>query len=139
VVLREVLGSRRIKHKQFARMVGVSPNTVSSWCTGAHLPGHAHSERIAAVLEMTLDELHGRVKPSTDEVPAVEPSTRVPHVDEQDARRIVGQLASLEVDEPLAALQRTTPQLLQILAEARAHVARGSGEPSRKTGSRESG
>jgi transcriptional regulator with XRE-family HTH domain len=66
---REALAYRGISYKKFAGMVHVSPNTVSNWATGRYKPDHEHLQQIAAALDMTLDELHGRRYPGARRFP----------------------------------------------------------------------
>jgi transcriptional regulator with XRE-family HTH domain len=114
--LREALDRRGFSHARFAGVVDVSENTVSSWVTGRYRPGHKNLVRIAAALEMSLDELHEQ------RVPAPAVTTAIARSRDDVAREIVEQLAQLDVDARLEQLQRATPNLLRLLAEARRHV-----------------
>jgi transcriptional regulator with XRE-family HTH domain len=122
--LRDALRAKGISRKELAARVAVSQNTVSSWTKGRFLPDHTHSEQIAAALEISIDQLHGRTPP---EPLAKEPrgAHQMPaRPMDQEARRIIEQLATLQVDEPLQGLHRATPELLRVLEEARAAAGR---------------
>ncbi|MGB0097483.1 MAG: helix-turn-helix transcriptional regulator [Solirubrobacteraceae bacterium] len=124
-VLRDALDQRQLKNKAFADMVGVSENTVSNWTRGQYQPNHARTEKIADLLGLTIDELHGRVPARSIAqryAPAVE-------MTDAEAQRIVSALASLDVNAEAAldTLQRVTPPLIEILAAARKHAAQMNG------------
>jgi transcriptional regulator with XRE-family HTH domain len=126
-VLRQELENRDISQQEFAGMVGVSENSVSSWITGKFRPSHERSEEIAAALGMTLDQLHGRTAPPPPAAPAAAPPPSATATPDEEARRIVQQLAALQIDQPIERLRDVTPDLLQVLADARAHAAQGNG------------
>lgn len=119
--LREVLETRGVTRKQLALTVGVSQNTVTSWARGRYRPGHRNLARIAAALEMTLDDLHESGVPpdSPGRVP------RGPAADDE-ARRVVGQIAA-DLDASLQTIGRVTPDLMRALDAARAFAERATG------------
>ena len=104
-------------------MLPVSENTVTSWTTGRYRPGHGNLVRIADALGMTLDEFHGAAVPAV----ASSASSSGPRADERDdtAQWIVEQLARLDVDARLKQLERATPDLMRLLADARRHAQGG--------------
>lgn len=130
--LRAALANRGLSRKQLAAAVGVSQNTVTSWTQGRYRPDHENLSRIASALTMTLDDLHGGA------VPADVPSgpargSRTDLSDEDEARRIVGELAAFDLDATLQQLGRIAPDLMQLLAAARAYAERHSAADGPKT------
>ncbi|MCW5319668.1 ImmA/IrrE family metallo-endopeptidase [Verminephrobacter aporrectodeae subsp. tuberculatae] len=53
--LDQVLAARRLTQVQLALMVGVSPATLSKWCTGMHAPEREALERLARVVNVAPD------------------------------------------------------------------------------------
>lgn len=106
-------------------MVGVSTNTVSSWATGKHSPGRAHSEQIATSLGVSLDELYGRASGSSV------PKAAGPDPDDLSAdaaQRLVQQLAALHAaGTALREISNAAPPLLDVLAQAQTLAERWSG------------
>jgi transcriptional regulator with XRE-family HTH domain len=113
-----------LSRSELAKRVGVSQNTVTSWTTGRYTPGHRNLSSIATVLGMTLDQLHGvhvsrMPSPPTGPRPAgdIEPA---------EAQRLVAEIASIDLAASLQALQRATPDLMRVLARARALASKQS-------------
>jgi transcriptional regulator with XRE-family HTH domain len=133
-VLRDELSQRGMTHKAFAGLIGVSENSVSSWTKGTYRPRHARMEAIAAQLNLTIDQLHGRpsstTAPAAPAAPAGATSTSLPPIapppapapPDDEAQRIVEALAALDLEGTVEALQRMTPPLMDILAAARRHI-----------------
>jgi transcriptional regulator with XRE-family HTH domain len=122
--LRDALSARGISRKQFAGLVDVSQNTVTSWATGRYRPDHGNLVRIAAALGLTLDELHAAPVPAA---PRATPPTG-PRADasagDESADAIIRQLAGLDLDGALRALHGAAPDLMQALSEARSYATR---------------
>ncbi|WP_105107934.1 helix-turn-helix transcriptional regulator [Streptococcus suis] len=71
--IRELLALKNIKKSELARQCHVSPQTVSSWCTGRHVPSGRHLESICRVLEVPVQELDlGITLEVTQEIKSVE-------------------------------------------------------------------
>jgi transcriptional regulator with XRE-family HTH domain len=125
--LSDALKSRAISRKEFAGIVGVSRNTVTSWTRGRYRPDHEHCGRIATALGMSIDELFGRATPPRRNGEPASPLKHTAASADHEAQRIVRALAVLELEEPLEGLQRITPSILRVLADARAHARTGNG------------
>lgn len=123
-VLRATLERRGLSSAELAERVSVSRNTVTNWTKGTYRPDHEHSKRIAMVLGLTIDELHGRTGAPSRRGHRPPRTTTSAAVADQEARGIVRRLAALGLEEALERIQRASPDLLRVLAEARAHAAR---------------
>lgn len=60
--LKLILLERGIKHEEFAKMRGVSRNTVSAWATGKSTPTLEEAFEIAEQLEVHLTEIWQKEK-----------------------------------------------------------------------------
>ena len=110
-----------MSNKDFAGLLGVSENSVSSWTTGQYQPRHTRIEQIAAALGVTVDHLHGAAPPAPAAPPP--PSAASPPTTMDDAaEQIVRGLARLDLENTLATLQRVTPPLMDIFSAAQRYV-----------------
>jgi DNA-binding XRE family transcriptional regulator len=121
-VLVDELSQRGMSNKDLAHVVSVSENTVSSWTTGTYKPRHSTMEQIASALNLTIDQLHGRPPPAPV-TQSTAPATQPQSPGDAEAQRIVVALAALDLEATVAAVQRVTPPLMEILAAARRHAA----------------
>jgi transcriptional regulator with XRE-family HTH domain len=118
------LRGRGLNGKDLAGIVEVSENTVSNWMTGKHSPSRSHSERIAGVLGMSIDEIYGRAPLSSLRQSAAGDESDGTHA---EAQRLLRQLA--ELGTARAALQEISaavPPLLDVLADAQKLAERWS-------------
>jgi transcriptional regulator with XRE-family HTH domain len=119
--LKRMLSERGIRHMDLAEQVGVTPNTVSSWTTGAGTPRGRNLREIARVLRISVGALLGD-EPEPVRVPA-------------ESERLVRRLAELGLAPTVRALAAATPDLMAILSEAERQVEQhdrtlGSDSPS---------
>jgi transcriptional regulator with XRE-family HTH domain len=108
-----------MSHKALAVQLKVSENSVSNWTTGRFKPAHQRGEQIAGVLGMTLDELHGRSSARPSPSLAAQSASSTQLTREAEAERIVRQLATIDLDGAIRAVERVAPPLMEILASAR--------------------
>lgn len=67
--LRDLLGERDIKQKEFARLMHISPSTLNSYITNSRMPDYKMIKAIAEALDVTTDYLldfRHAIKPVTE-------------------------------------------------------------------------
>ncbi|MEJ2445726.1 MAG: helix-turn-helix transcriptional regulator [Exilibacterium sp.] len=64
--LRLLRSARNIKQSRLAELLGISPRSYNRWERGGNLPHLDMLIKIADILQVSLDELVGRTKPSSD-------------------------------------------------------------------------
>jgi transcriptional regulator with XRE-family HTH domain len=104
--VRQRLIARHLSQREFARIVGVTPQTVTNWLGG----GQINSDRlpaVAATLRISIDELLGASAAAQD----------------HEAMQIASSLGKLAAD--LEPLKQAAPDLIELLTAARRYV----GEP----------
>jgi transcriptional regulator with XRE-family HTH domain len=124
--LRELLAERRMERQELAKLVGVSPNSVSNWVSGRFQPGRKHLLQLAVVFDLTVDELCGGA-PSRATKAGV--GDRIDGDTTELSDAIVRRLAGLNPEPVAAAASAFGSDLMTVLREAQEYCARYRGLP----------
>jgi transcriptional regulator with XRE-family HTH domain len=121
-----------ISVRELARRLDTDKGTVVHWRKGRYLPRQGHVEALAGILRMSVGSL------VAGEEPAAPPSSSAPLIsttgpcgeakaDErrvEDGAALIDRMAAIEIQPVVDTLERVTPDLMKVLAEAREY-ARG--------------
>jgi transcriptional regulator with XRE-family HTH domain len=107
--LNAAIKRRQVSHRQLAKAVQTSKQSVTNWTQGRHEPSLRYLRRLSSVLDVPVARLI-----------AGETSSCSDH----DIVEVVEDLADLRLRRPIDALRASTPALLDVLARAESQ-ARG--------------
>lgn len=96
-----------IKQTKLAKELGVSPNTICNWKSGAYLPRHRHLELLSSALGTSISKLAGDAS-EADEQTGDHGGTAM------RSAQVVDRLAQLDLLDALEAIRQSQPQIRQL-------------------------
>jgi len=123
------LKKRRMSGRALAEAMDINKMTVVRWRSGTHEPRHASIRAVASTLGIPVSNLFdGKAEGAALEAASAEETPQAAASVADEPAELIDRIAALDLETKVENLQQVVPDLMQVLADARAYTRQRRGK-----------